>query len=82
MYVPLRRVEVLPKPHRAAQLRVAVVGAGNLARWVHLPVIAKLPAVELHALCSLSGARGLSYATRFGARYCWQITASYLRIQT
>ncbi len=69
-YVPRRRVEVLPRPHRAKQLRVAVVGAGNLARWVHLPVIGKLPDVELRAVCSLSGARGLSYATRFGARYC------------
>jgi predicted dehydrogenase/threonine dehydrogenase-like Zn-dependent dehydrogenase len=69
-YLPRRRVEVLPRPHRAKQLRVAVVGAGNLARWVHLPVIGKLPDVELRAVCSLSGARGLSYATRFGARYC------------
>ena len=38
-YTPRQRVEVVEGPHRAEQLRVAVVGAGNLARWVHLPAI-------------------------------------------
>ena len=69
-YTPRQRVELVARPQRAGQLRVAVVGAGNLARWVHLPIIGKLPGLELRAVCSLSGARGLSYAKRFGARYC------------
>jgi predicted dehydrogenase/threonine dehydrogenase-like Zn-dependent dehydrogenase len=66
---PLRRVEVVTRPHRAGQLRVGLVGAGNLARWVHLPVIQKLRGVELRGICSTGGARALSYAKRFGARY-------------
>ena len=69
-YVPLRRVEVATRPHGSGALRVALVGAGNLARWVHLPVIQKLSGVELRAVCSTSGARGLGYAKRFGANYC------------
>jgi hypothetical protein len=55
---------------RRRRLRVALVGAGNLARWVHLPIIQKARGVALRAVCSTSGARGLSYAERFGATYC------------
>jgi predicted dehydrogenase len=67
---PRRRVEVAARPHGTADLRVGLIGAGNLARWVHLPIIRKTGGLELHAVCSTSGARGLSYAKRFGARYC------------
>jgi predicted dehydrogenase len=49
---------------------VGLVGAGNLARWVHLPILQKIRGLELRAVCSASGARGLSYAKRFGAGYC------------
>jgi predicted dehydrogenase len=69
-FVPARRVTVASAPHGAGDLRVALVGAGNLARWVHLPIIQKARGVALRAVCSTSGARGLSYATRFGATYC------------
>jgi predicted dehydrogenase/threonine dehydrogenase-like Zn-dependent dehydrogenase len=56
---------------RAAKsdLKVALVGAGNLARWAHLPSLSKIPNVSLHAVCSASGARGNTYARRFGAAY-------------
>jgi predicted dehydrogenase/threonine dehydrogenase-like Zn-dependent dehydrogenase len=67
---PPRRVETSVRSHAAGALRVALVGAGNLARWVHLPLLRKTPGIELHAVCSTSGARALGYATRFGARYC------------
>ena len=50
-------------------LRVALVGAGNLARWAHLPALRKISNVSLHAVCSASGARGNTYARRFGAAY-------------
>lgn len=69
-FTPRRRVEVVTRAHGAAELRVGLVGAGNLARWVHLPIIQKSPGMELRAVCSTSGARGLSYAKRFGAHYC------------
>jgi predicted dehydrogenase/threonine dehydrogenase-like Zn-dependent dehydrogenase len=69
-FMPRRRIDVTPRPHGANVLRVGLVGAGNLARWVHLPIVQKNTGLELRAVCSASGARGLSYARRFGAWYC------------
>jgi predicted dehydrogenase len=66
----VRRVQVSTRPHGSSELRIGLVGAGNLARWVHLPLIRKLQGVGLRGVCSTSGARGLSYAKRFGADYC------------
>jgi len=69
---PKRKVET----HRAGQqarptseLKFALVGAGNLAKWEHLPNIKKLPGVSLRAVYSAGGVRGKSYALRFGASY-------------
>src|SRR5205807_9142767 len=47
-------------PAGKASLRVGLVGAGNLARWVHLPDLKKIPGVQLQAVCSANGARGKS----------------------
>jgi predicted dehydrogenase/threonine dehydrogenase-like Zn-dependent dehydrogenase len=70
-YVPRRTVEIPSAPAASAgELKVALAGAGNLARWAHLPNLKKIPGVRLHAVCSGSGARGKSYALRFGAAYC------------
>jgi predicted dehydrogenase len=69
-FAPRRRVPVAAQPHRAGDVQVGLVGAGSLARWVHLPNLKKLPGVALRAVCSTSGARGKSYALRFGAAYC------------
>lgn len=68
-YAPVRKVVVAPDTNGAA-LRVGLVGAGNLARWAHLPIIRNTPGVTLHAVCSMSGARGKNFAMRFGAAYC------------
>jgi predicted dehydrogenase len=68
-YVPKRKVEIHSGPARE-QVGVALVGAGNLARWVHLPNLKNTPGVRLRAVQSSSGARGKSYALRFGADYC------------
>ncbi len=63
-----RRVNL--KTHTGtSDLKVGLVGAGNLAKWAHLPALSKLPNVSLHAVCSASGARGNTYAKRFGAAY-------------
>ncbi len=51
------------------ELRVALIGAGNLARWEHLPNLKKISGVTLRAVQSASGARGKTYAERFGAAY-------------
>ncbi len=67
---PLTRVSVTSSSARTTDVRVAVVGAGNLARWAHLPTLKNLRGVELRAICSANGARGKSYARRFGAAYC------------
>lgn len=68
-FEPKRRIET--GAHHAAKsgLKVALVGAGNLSRWVHLPNLRKMAGVTLRAVHSASGARGKSYAERFGAAY-------------
>lgn len=67
---PKRKIEVAARKEAAPELGVALVGAGNLARWVHLPNLKKMPMVALRAVHSASGARGKNYAQRFGAEYC------------
>jgi len=54
---------------KRSDLKVALTGAGNLARWAHLPNLKKISGVSLHAVYSTSGARGNTYARRFGASY-------------
>jgi predicted dehydrogenase len=67
---PERVRKVMLKSRGAkSDLKVALVGAGNLAKWAHLPSLSKIPNVSLHAVCSASGARGNTYARRFGASY-------------
>jgi predicted dehydrogenase/threonine dehydrogenase-like Zn-dependent dehydrogenase len=54
----------------ASDLSFALVGAGNLARWAHMPALKKIAGARLRAVYSASGARGKTYARRFGADYC------------
>jgi predicted dehydrogenase/threonine dehydrogenase-like Zn-dependent dehydrogenase len=68
-FSPTRKVSIGPAM-QGKQLRVALVGAGNLARWAHLPNLNKIDGVTLHAVYSASGVRGKSYGVRFGASYC------------
>lgn len=65
-----RKIEIRPAEVQASELRVALIGAGNLGRWAHLPILQRLPKVNLHAVYSKNGARGKNYAMRFGASYC------------
>jgi predicted dehydrogenase/threonine dehydrogenase-like Zn-dependent dehydrogenase len=51
-------------------LGVALVGAGNLARWAHLPVLKGIREVRLVGVQSSVGYRGRTYGERFGAAYC------------
>ena len=66
-------------PAQSSAIGVALVGAGNLARWAHLPNLKKTPGVRLRAIHSSSGARGKSYARRFGADYCASDYAEILK---
>jgi predicted dehydrogenase len=66
---PNRVVEVGSHANHPGALRVALIGAGNIAKWAHLPSLRKTGAV-LRAVHSANGARGKSYARRFGADYC------------
>jgi predicted dehydrogenase/threonine dehydrogenase-like Zn-dependent dehydrogenase len=70
-FTPRRKVEVTPRPAKALnEIRAALIGAGNLARWSHLPAMQKVPNTALQAVYSTNGARGKSYAKRFKASYC------------
>ena len=66
-----RRTVPLNHDHKKeGTLGIALIGAGNLARWAHLPNIKKIPNSSLRAIHSSSGVRGKSYGARFGAAYC------------
>ncbi len=68
-YKPHRKIVVNSAPVNKSEIRFALVGAGNLAKWAHLPAIGKIAGAKLHAVHSNSGARGKSYAMRFEANY-------------
>jgi predicted dehydrogenase len=68
-YKPTRKIEVDRTPLKKDEVRFAIVGAGNLAKWAHLPALKKIEGATLHAVLSNSGARGKLYAKRFGASY-------------
>ncbi len=68
-FAPQRKIVVNPTPVDKTQIKFAIIGAGNLAKWAHLPALKKIDGASLHAVLSNSGARGKSYAKRFGAAY-------------
>jgi predicted dehydrogenase/threonine dehydrogenase-like Zn-dependent dehydrogenase len=70
VFNPVRRVPVESKPEIAGTMGVALLGAGNLSRWAHLPNLRKVPNVRLRAICSGNGARAKGFALRFKADYC------------
>ncbi|MDA0657445.1 MAG: bi-domain-containing oxidoreductase [Planctomycetota bacterium] len=67
---PLRKIEITPSAATSQTLGAALVGAGNLARWAHLPNLKRNRHVNVRAICSRDGVRGKSYGKRFGAAYC------------
>ncbi|MBC7796241.1 MAG: bi-domain-containing oxidoreductase [Pyrinomonadaceae bacterium] len=70
-YKPLRRIDLNPAnvAIKSDTLKFGLVGAGNLAKWAHLPAIQKIDGAELRGVYSGSGVRGKSYALRFKADY-------------
>ena len=69
-FQPVRKVATPAASRPKESIEFALVGAGNLAKWEHLPNLKKLPGVGLRAVYSTAGVRGKSYALRFGAGYC------------
>ena len=67
---PVTKVEVSGSAKGSGELGFALIGAGNLAKWAHLPALKKLSGASLRAVYSANGARGKGYANRFGASYC------------
>lgn len=74
---PQRRVSIQPSVKPKDKFGVALIGAGNLARWAHLPALQHSRDLSLRAIHSASGVRGKSYGSRFGAAYC---TTDYRQI--
>lgn len=68
-YEPKRKIMLASAPVNREAVNFALIGAGNLAKWAHLPALKKLDGARLHAVHSNSGARGKSYGLRFGASY-------------
>lgn len=68
-FTPRHRLDVAKSKPKEGDLQLALIGAGNLARWEHLPNLKKISGVTLRAVQSANGARGKSYAKRFGAAY-------------
>lgn len=49
-------------------VRLAVLGVGTIARAVHLPLLRRLPDVEVSVVSDLDEARSRDVAARYGAR--------------
>ena len=49
-------------------VRVAVIGAGGIAQVAHLPVLRKLPGVEIAAICDNDLSKAQALASRFEVR--------------
>ncbi|MCC7087351.1 MAG: bi-domain-containing oxidoreductase [Pirellulales bacterium] len=68
----------MPQPAKpAGSVRVGIIGAGNFARRVLLPALAKTPA-ELKAICSASGVTASHAARKFGISTCTTDTRAIL----
>ncbi|MDQ3043478.1 MAG: bi-domain-containing oxidoreductase, partial [Acidobacteriota bacterium] len=70
-FKPKRKVEINAPTARLDknELRFALIGAGNLVRWEHLPALQKIPNTKLQAVYSARGAKGKGYGIRFNAEY-------------
>lgn len=54
---------------RPGDIKIALVGAGNIAKWAHMPALKKLPGVRLQAVQTSIPAKALEYAERFDASF-------------
>jgi predicted dehydrogenase/NADPH:quinone reductase-like Zn-dependent oxidoreductase len=66
-----RRIDLAPRkrPSPDGRVRLGVLGAGQFAAGVLLPVIANLPRVELLGVCNATGIKARHVGRRFGFRF-------------
>jgi predicted dehydrogenase len=51
------------------KVKLALIGAGNIAQSVHLPILRRLPTVELVAICDRNYSKARAVAERFDIPY-------------
>lgn len=67
---PSRSLMLKAKGTSSGDIGVAVIGAGGFATGVHLPNLARIKGVNIHAVCARTGPKAKQAAERFGARLC------------
>jgi predicted dehydrogenase len=65
----LRRVDLAGQPAKGAVSRVSMIGAGNFARLILLPLLAKAKQIELKGICSAKGMNAAETGRRYGFAY-------------
>lgn len=63
-------------------LRIAVIGAGGIAQVAHLPVLRKLPGVEIAAICDNDLSKAQALAARFEVKDTYDDIEDVLRYAT
>ncbi len=63
-------------------LRIAVIGAGGIAQVAHLPVLRRLPGVEIAAICDNDLSKAQALAARFDVRNTYDDIEEVLRYAT
>ena len=64
-----KKLEVSPRTVKG-KINVAVIGAGNFAKGVLLPLMSKIPYYNLRAIVSATGINAKQTALKYGAEYC------------
>jgi predicted dehydrogenase/threonine dehydrogenase-like Zn-dependent dehydrogenase len=64
-----RRVDLAGQPARRAVSRVGMIGAGNFARLMLLPLLAKVKEIEIGGICSGKGMNSTETGRRYGFAY-------------
>ncbi len=60
---------------------VGVVGAGNIAQVIHLPVLTRHPDVKVQALCDADASKAAVVANKFGIPHIYDDIAEMLRAE-
>ncbi|MFO8100836.1 MAG: bi-domain-containing oxidoreductase [Dehalococcoidia bacterium] len=70
---PARKIELKKQPQAGQpqdKIRVGLIGAGQFATGTMLPIIKKIPAVQLRGIATNTGVTGKHAGSKFGFDYC------------